>query len=162
MATLTERRTLACMMDFLVAHKARIAWQEVRPITRLHTPEELERLVLSFGGWRTDCSGSATTLFQAAGLQDPNGRGYDGEGNTQIMYDHLPRYSDPKGAGIGALCFFGLPGNLPSQHITIVRHPGADPVLFTLGGKGDPSYRLLSWMRSGFQGHPVFLNVSHL
>lgn len=160
--TATERQRLACLMDFLVAHHGLVDYAEVRPILHATSPAELEQLVLR-GKFRTDCSGSTTTLFEAVGASNPNGVAYStGRGDTQMMYDHLPHYLNPKGAGIGALCFFGVPGELATQHVTIVRHPGKDPVLFTHGHQGDPSYRLLSWMRSGFQGHPVFLNVSRL
>lgn len=161
MTTLAQRHELARAMDFLVAHHTRIRYQEIRPM-RLHpTFPQLEAAVVA-GNEVMDCSWSVTQLCRVAGLKDPNGLGYDGAGNTQTMYDHLTHYLNPAGAGIGALCFFGVPGELGTQHVTMVRHPGKDPVLFTHGHQGDPSYRLLSWMRSGFQGQPVFLNISRL
>lgn len=161
MTTDAQRHLMAAAMDFLVSHNAQVHYAETRPIPRLPSFAALEALVV-VKGLTTDCSGSVTIICQVGGLEDPNGLGYNGAGNTQMMYNHLPHYTNPANANVGALCFFGVPGQLATQHITAVRHPGPDPVLFTHGHPGDPSYRKLSYMRSGFKGTPTFLNISHL
>jgi hypothetical protein len=164
MTTVAQRHELAAVMETLVAHKDHVHYAEIRPMAtkNITTVVALRNALLTPKGITMDCSESVTLLCHVAGMKDPNGLNYSGAGNTQVMLGHLPNYLNPAGAGIGALCFFGVPGELGTQHITMVHTPGTDPLLFTHGGEEDPNFRRLSWMRSGFQGHPIFLNISKL
>lgn len=165
MATVEQREKLASIMELLVSRRNKIHYAEVRPM-RTHwivNQLELRAALLKPSGITMDCSESVTLLCRLAGLKDPNGLNYDGAGNTQVMFDHLPRYTDPKGAAKGALCFFGIPGELSTQHITMVYSPNGDnPLLFTHGEENDPHFRTLSYMRSGFKGEPHFLSIKNL
>lgn len=77
-----------------------------------------------------DCSQSVTQLCRYAGLADPNGLRYDHAGYTGTMLAHLPHYSDPAKAQVGALVVFG-PGT--GEHVCMVLEPGPDPLLFSHG-----------------------------
>lgn len=164
MTTHQQRDRVAVLMDALVLNRPRVHYAEVRPMrtAAIRTSAQLLADIGTSAGVTMDCSESVTLICRLAGLDDPNGLGYSGGGNTQVMYDHLPRYHAPGSAGIGALVFFGIPGELPTQHVAMVRRPGLDPMLFTHGTESDPSYHPLSWMRSGFPGTPVFLSIAHL
>lgn len=157
-----HRQALAHGMDLLVAHAAHgVTWKETRPIPRVVSFAVLEHIVATTG-LATDCSGSSVVLCQQAGLESPTGV-YDGEGDTQTIYDHLTsRYTNPAAANVGAFCWFGIPGDLASQHLTMVRHPGKDPVLFSLGENPGPRYLPLSVERTAHVGEVVFLSITHL
>src|SRR5713226_439418 len=59
-----------------------IHYAEVRPIP-VHIP-------VKHRPFTTDCSGFITILAKWAGVPDPNGRGYSGEGFTGTLLAHLP------------------------------------------------------------------------
>lgn len=147
-------------MDYLVAQEPQVHYAEVRPMHLWKLPE-LKQAV-EHAGVTMDCSWSVTELCYLAGLADPNGRGYDGSGDTQVMFDHLPRYTRPTGASTGALCFFGIPGELSTQHVTMVRHPSPDPVLFSHGQERGPVYLPFSVESRYHEGSPVFLSIAAL
>lgn len=159
-----QRTILTGLMDWLIIETARVHYAEVRPmVTRfIHTTAQLRAQVNKPAGVTMDCSESVTLLCKLAGMLDPNGRGYDGTGNTATMLATLPHYTNPAAADVGALCvFLSSPSDREGQHVAMVRQPGADPMLWTHGSEQDPSLHRLSWMASGWPSH-VFLNVSHL
>lgn len=155
---------MGAAMDLLVAHRANVPYLQRRPMAskgintleRLHTALE-HPLPL-------DCSEAATLICHAGGIHDPNGHGYSGEGNTQEMYDHLHHYLNPKDAALGALVFFGFPGRLGTQHVCVVRKPGADPELFSHGGNGRYAAHFIPFSveRRYHVGEPVFLSIARL
>lgn len=162
MATTQQRNKLAELMDLMVAHEPKIHYEQVRPM-RTGSIKTIAQLGIALAhGFSMDCSESVTLLCRLAGLRDPNRSGYNGSGNTQVMYDHLTHYTRPRGAAIGALCFFGIPGELSTQHITMVRHSGSDPVLFSHGQERGPFWIHLSEERKYHAGSPVFLNIGKL
>lgn len=165
MTTTDQRHTIALTIDALVQHRANVRYRQARPmVTRSIASLPALEALLTGQGIDLDCSEDATLICHVAGLQDPNGHGYDGEGNTQEMYDHLPRYLNPRDALVGALVFFGEPGRLGTQHVAVVRTVGADPVLYSHGGNGAFASHLipLSVESRYHVGHPVFLSVAHL
>lgn len=83
----------------------------------------------------TDCSGSLTCCAYAAGIPDPNGRGYDGQGYTGTMLQHLRRI--PK-ADIRRGDFVIYDGAY-SDHVAAVLEVGPDPLLFSHGYEGSPT-----------------------
>jgi hypothetical protein len=108
-----------------------------------------------------DCSTAVTLLFKYAGLRDPNGFGYDGYGNTDSLYNHLPHYSNVEDAHPGALIIFGED---PTVHVAmLMERNGADPWLFSHGQQGGPFHILLSAER---QNHvwqaETWLDIGHL
>lgn len=165
-ATQHQRLELAAAMDFLVAHEPQVHYAQTRPIPRIPSLTALEAIVVEHG-LTTDCSGSVTILAQVVGLHDPNGNGYNGAGNTQVMYDHLPHFTKPQASAVGGLWWVGIPGRLETQHICMNRHPGPDPVLFSHGQERGPLYVPLSVELAYHQkAHPgsvgVFLSIAHL
>ncbi len=150
-------------MDFLVAHEPHVHYLQRRPMQSIgKSLQKIEAEVISAEGLSMDCSESVTLLCYLATLKDPNNLRYNGRGDTQIMYDFLPHYTNPANAKAGALCFFGIPGQLGTQHITMVRHPGEDPILFSHGQEKGPIYIPLSEERKYHEGTPVFLSIAGL
>lgn len=163
MAVRAERELLGVYMDWLVADKARVGYRMLRPmVTRgINTAAGLERALTT--GFEMDCSESLVLLCHLAGLKDPSGNGYDGDGNTSQILAHLTgHYTDPAKASQGAICIFNSDRPLTEQHGTMVRHPARDPVLFTHGSAADPSLLRLSQIQPGFKGKTVFCPISSL
>lgn len=162
MATTVQRRKLSELMDVMVAHEPRVHYGQIRPM-RSRSIKTTTQLMVAMGTSLTlDCSESVTLLCRLSGLHDPNGQAYNGTGNTQMMFDHLTHYKLPTMAAIGALVFFGIPDELSTQHITMVRHTGKDPVLFSHGQERGPLWINLSMERQYHQGEPVFLSIAKL
>lgn len=97
----------------LYADRAHYVYRQVRPMPdSAFTPEAYNRL---------DCSSTVTLLYKAAGLPDPNGRDYDGQGYTGTLW--------PRGEAVtgtpqaGDLAFYGTQdGGIPS-HVAICISP---------------------------------------
>jgi hypothetical protein len=167
MATAAERKLMGEVMDFLEKNRLKNHYRQLRPMANRDIANftELKVRVLSPAGIYWDCSESTEEICRIGGLANPSGFSWaSGAGNTQTMYDHLPRYSKATSAELGALCFFGIPGELGTQHITIVRHPGPDPVLFSHGGSGQFAAHFvpLSVERQYHMGTPTFLSIAKL
>ena len=149
------------LMDLLVAKKAKVHYAQVRPMVTLtiHTEKALRRALRSRAGITMDCSESVTLICHLAGLRDPNGLNYDGEGYTGTLLKYLPHYSDPARARTGALW---VVGGGTGEHVCMVRHPDKDnPILFSHGTEADPSYYPLSTMIAAFPGQPwTFLSIA--
>ena len=62
---------------WLIAHEPQVHYKRSRPI-----PVALARRTIPPGGIVTDCSGAVTLACKWAGLPDPNGLGYSGQGFT--------------------------------------------------------------------------------
>ncbi len=160
MATQAQRAHLAACMEWLVDEAALIHWHEIRPMTTRGYLEQT--LVDHFGAGGSitmDCSESCTLLCRFAGLADPNGQHYNGDGYTGTMLAHLPHYTDPKGAGVGALCVYG-PGN--GDHVTMVYQPGADPMMFSHGKESDPEFVRFSVVAAAERSPQTFLSIAKL
>lgn len=162
--TTAQRNAMGRAMDELVTHRAHVLYLQ-RRLMATRDIATMAELVKALRGYvRADCSETATLVCHVGGLDDPNGNHYDGEGDTQEMYDHLPHYLNPADAKLGALCFHGIPGRLGTQHVTVVRRPGLDPVLYSHGGSGAfaSHYVPLSVERRYHVGEPVFLSIAGL
>lgn len=99
----------------------------------------------------TDCSGAVTCAAFAAGLPDPNGRGYDGQGFTGTLLDHLQHISRAI-IRPGDLCVFG---GGDGDHVAAVTEVHADPLLFSHGYEGAPIFILFSTEARYHWGDPV-------
>jgi hypothetical protein len=109
-----------------------------------------------------DCSQSATQVFRWAKVKDPNGLAYKHVGYTGTMLAHLPHYSDPKRADIGALVVFG-PGT--GDHVAVVYEPDhthGDPLLFSHGATHTAGPIRLSVERQYHRPPVTFLSVAGL
>lgn len=160
-----DRNRLHAMMELFIHHHGQLDYPrgDVRgPLDaatfRLERAQAIERLHdgkhLMF-----DCSGSVTCAYKWCGLKDPNGLHYQHEGYTGTMLAHLPHYSDPRDARVGALVVFG-PGT--GEHVAMVLEPGPDPLLFSHGFSHGAGPIRLSVER-GYHHRPVtFLSVASL
>ena len=160
MATAAQRAHLHALMRYLLAHEPQVHYAQVRPMRTVHLTEaQLDTLLANHGAIAMDCSESVTCLCKWAGLHDPNGNGYDGQGFTGTLLDHLPHYSNPPAAMVGALCVYG-PGS--GQHVAMVYEPGPDPLMWSHGAENGP--RLLRHsVEAAFHRQPsTFLSIAHL
>jgi hypothetical protein len=160
MATEEQRRRLRSLMAYLLDHEADIRYAQVRPMreVRLTWPEAQHRLQHG-PGLTFDCSESVTCLCRWAGLHDPNGNGYNGHGYTGTLLGHLPHYTSPASARVGALAVFG-PGT--GEHVAMVYAPGSNPLMWSHGSTAGPQLiRLASEAR--LHAPPVtFLSIAAL
>lgn len=163
MATDNQRAAMRYVMDYLLAHRNRMHYAQIRPgaCTRIATMFALKQAIAAPGGLTVDCSDAVILICRIAGLTDPTGQDYDGDDTdyTGTLLRNLPHYVDPGAAKIGALCVFG-PGT--GTHVAMVHERGHDPMLWTMGENGDPSLHRLSWMAPGFQPPVTFLSILNL
>lgn len=157
-----KRQELAVLMDLLEARAPRVHYLQRRPMaTRsIGTKAELRAALARPQGITTDCSETLTLICRLAGLRPPTAYSYaSGLGNTHEMWRHLPRYTNPALALVGALVVFGPEGSL---HAAMVRHPGADPFLFSHGGEAGPYQIKFSILRDALDGPATFLSIRSL
>lgn len=106
------------------AKRGNYRYRQIRPMLppSIFNPVQYDRL---------DCSSSNTKQYQEAGLPDPNGRGYDGQGYTGTMW---VRGSLTRSPQAGDLAFYGDQGGGVPSHMAIHVTPtmvvsfGSDPV----------------------------------
>ena len=120
----------------------------------IHYTQDLTLRQQSFGKWSkhelpisTDCSGSLTDIWHAAGAPDPSGLGYAYIGNTGTLYNNSHHVDmDSLEPGDFIICFKGA----ESEHVYIVRRKlaGGDYQLFTHGDESCPKYENLSAVRN--------------
>src|SRR5690348_13759387 len=92
--TQTERNHLARIARMLNEYARQVYWAEVRPMSTARlTESQLDQRLRGGGRITMDCSESITLMFRLAGLRDPNGLEYDGEGWTGTMLTHLPHFT---------------------------------------------------------------------
>lgn len=121
--------------------------------------EQTAQHVLASGGrLMADCSEMVTELLRWVGCSDPNGLGYRYAGYTGTMLAHLPHYTNPAAANVGALVVYG-PGH--GEHVSMVYEPGSDPLLASHGRAGFDLVRL-SVQRTWHRAPVTFLSVAHL
>lgn len=109
-----------------IENAAAIHYAELRPIDGIGDPR---RLPLT-----TDCSGFVTLCYAWAGVPDPNGLGYDGQGFTGTLLNHL-RPIPPDAVQPADVVVFGPP---PGHHAALALEAGADPLLCSHGGEDGP------------------------
>lgn len=164
MATPAQRAHLLQLMHLLRDHRGQFLYppHDIRgPLdaaTFRLTEQQLEHVLSAGGKITADCSEAVTELCRWAGLSDPNGLGYRYAGYTGTMLAHLPHYSDPKYAGVGALVIYG-PGT--GDHVSMVMEPGGDPLLWSHGRNGLDIWRL-SVQRSFHRPPVTFCSIAHL
>src|SRR5215471_10642716 len=161
MSTQAQRDKAGRIMDTLVRYRARVHYAQRRPMRTMSIkPGHLTLALLKPGGITMDCSESVTLICHLAGLRDPNGLHYNGQGFTGTLLDHLEHYANPHRARTGALVVFGA---APGEHVAMVRHAGSDPECFSHGTEADPRYFKLSELSHAFPGQPhTFLSIGKL
>ncbi len=97
----------------------------------------------------TDCSGFVTMMAKWSGALDPNGLGYDGQGYTGTLLQHLPHITKEESLP-GDLVVFGPP---PGEHVVALIEAGtvADPLAVSHGQESDPCRISLSALMSYFE-----------
>lgn len=122
------RLNLTAFGYWAIQNRSMFHYAEVRPIPNVG----VRQLPIT-----TDCSGLVTILYRWAGLPDPNGVNYDGQGYTGTLLQHLPHcgLQDTKR---GDLVVFG-PGT--GQHVVMLLEGGmynSNPLVVSHGQEGDP------------------------
>lgn len=161
--TAKDRAKLKELALLLIAHEKQVHYPrgDVRgPLdaATFKLSEAQMRSTLAHGGsLMMDCSQGVTCLYKWAGLQDPNGLGYRYAGYTGTLLEHLPHYSDPSKARVGALVVYG-PGT--GDHVSMVVEWGKNPLLWSHGFEGGPQLVRLATQRSYHRAPVTFLRVA--
>jgi hypothetical protein len=159
-ATDAQRRHLHGLMGYTLANAALIHYAQQRPMDCVRLTETQLRAKLDAGrSISLDCSEAVTCLCKWAGLHDPNGLHYNGSGYTGTLLAHLPHYSDPTKAKVGALCVFGP---APGEHVAMVMEPGANPVMWSHGGESGPIRISFERERAVHRRPATFLSIAAL
>lgn len=160
-----NRKKLHELAALLLAHEPLVnyPWHDVRGAADAATfklTEKQMRTRLAAGKHlMMDCSEAVTCLYKWAGIEDPNGLRYRYAGFTGTLLSHLPHYSDPSKARVGALVVYG-----PStgEHVSMVYEAGADPLLWSHGFDRAPQLIRLSVQRQHHHTPVTFLRVAGL
>lgn len=163
MASAAQRQRLVEYAQTLVDHASHIHYAEIRPMRSLaeHTWASVLALFKQGGYLTMDCSESVTSLFRWAGLRDPNGLGYNGEGFTGTLLGHLKHYAQTADANPGAL---GVFGKAPGTHVVmLMERAGDNPWVFSHGQEAGPFRIQLSQEKAAHAGEPfTWLDISGL
>jgi hypothetical protein len=126
-----------------VQHAGMIHYAETRPI-----PTRLEPGTLPF---TTDCSGFVTVCAKWAGLPDPNGNHYNGQGYTGTLLEHN-RHIPVSEAMPGDLIVYG---GFPGHHVVIIeKKVGHDFQCVSHGRESDPR-RVMHSVEQRYQPLPA-------
>ena len=123
-----KRMAMKLWMQWALSNEASIHYLQSRPMPL----EAMKAHTLPF--W-TDCSGSTTGCFYAAGLPDPNGRDYDGSGFTGTLRARLPELAGVEACKTGDFIVYG---HGTGSHVVMVYEPGRDPLCFSHGQESGP------------------------
>ncbi len=162
MTTPAQRKQMQSLMSTLVRYRSRVHYAQIRPMpTRTIRRGHLLAALLRPGGITMDCSESVTLICRLAGLRDPNGLNYDGEGFTGTLLKYLKHYPSAKEAQAGALVVFG--GGTGEHVCMVYEHSDTNPKLFSHGTEADPKFYDLATMLAAFPGQPhTFLAIDKL
>jgi hypothetical protein len=109
-----------------VRNAAQIHYRELRPIDGIGHPHKLPLT--------TDCSGWATLCYNWSRAPDPNGNGYNGQGYTGTLLNHMSNISRAQ-AEPGDLVVFGP---APGEHVVVIVGTGGDPDVVSHGQEIGP------------------------
>jgi hypothetical protein len=144
------------MMGYLLARKGQVHYprNDVRThrASEIQNESELRESVIA-GHFVYDCSQTVEILCVCAGLHWPRAMV---NGYTGTMLAHLPHYSNPAAAGLGALCVVG-PGT--GEHVWMVAAHGTDPLLWGNGSESGPDEIRYS---QESRRPRTFLSIAHL
>jgi len=160
--TQTERNHLARIARMLNEYARQVYWAEVRPMSTARlTESQLDQRLRGGGRITMDCSESITLMFRLAGLRDPNGLEYDGEGWTGTMLTHLPHFTDWNEVHEGTLIVFG---DYPGNHVVMVTTPNkGNPLVYSHGSHARSAIWSLSQEREYQGDRPMtFLAIADL
>jgi hypothetical protein len=113
---------------------------------------QLQSLLEGHGEFEGDCSSTVTEILRWAGYADPNGQGYDGEGYTGTIMDHLPEIPQAQIA-LGSI---GIYGKAPGVHaIMALEAYKGDATSIWSHGAPQGAISTLGYLNSGFVGVPL-------
>jgi hypothetical protein len=127
-------------------HHAQFNYAEIRPIP-IHLPRRTSSKIT------TDCSGFVTLMAKWAGLPDPNGLGYNGEGYTGSLLHHLSHIPFHE-TWRGDLCVYGTG---TGTHVVALSMGGvreANPIVYSHGQQGGPFALTLNAESAYHSGQP--------
>lgn len=156
MVTDTQRRHMVRLAELLDQNARLVNYAEVRPMSTAHLTESQLRQRFEAGERITcDCSESVTLICRLAGLRDPNGLRYDGEGYTGTMLSHLEHFDDWTKVHEGTLIVFGA---YPGEHVVMVTKPnGENPEVYSHGSYSDHAIWSFDTERTYHEGQAVTL-----
>lgn len=169
MATKNQRAHLHGLMAFLLAHEPQCNYprHDVRgPLdaaTFALTEAEMRERIRIGGHLMFDCSQSTAQLLvwvgcKGAWLRETYSNGVP-KVYTGTMLGHLPHYTQPKNAMVGALVVYGP---ATGDHVSMVMEPGPDPILWSHGYDGGPVLIRLSAQRAMHRPPVTFLSIAGL
>ena len=131
-------KDLVAWMNYLVKNKKALDmhYAQVRPF-----PLSIDKKPI-----KTDCSGGVTLLCKLAGLPDPNKLGYSGYGFTGTLMTANRRVFLKQNYQVGDLVIYG---EYPGVHVAMIVETSKDPLTWSMGQEGDPS-----WVRISQDGRP--------
>jgi hypothetical protein len=152
MMTYRERRAarkkLRYLMEFTFGRAGAIHYRQERPMMEMHNcPPKLN--------WVMDCSEGVTWLYKCAGLPDPNGLGYNGQGYTGTLAKHGRRIIalvQNRWLRVGDLVLYGRIDS-DYDHVAIVYRGGPSRLVarvWSHGSEGGPYLGLPVRYRSDF------------
>lgn len=159
--TAAQRRELVALMDYCIAHRGQIHYppHDIRTETvgTIKSWVDIHERVSRLKGWTVDCSQFCEALLRAVGAKLPFRDGYTGS-----FLEHLPHYSDGRGAYPGAVVVFG-PGT--GHHMAMVHTRDAthgNPLTCSQGSELDPRLISVAAEQAGQPWPHTFLSVAKL
>jgi hypothetical protein len=129
--SLSVREKLLHYSKWMVEHKDRIFYEEVRPFPLgAHLPQY------------NDCSATFTNLYYLAGAPDPNGFNFNGYGNTASLAMNGQRVERDIRIGDAVIYYEGGFSQWDSVHVAIVVNSEnqSDPLTMSHGQSSEPSF----------------------
>ena len=136
------RAAIVANAEWGMANEAQIHYQQLRPMDGVAHPRRLPL--------QTDCSGFATLCYAWAGAPDPNGAGYDGQGYTGTLLQHMQQIplSAVKPADLVVW------GAAPGHHVALVLQADPDLLVCSHGQEKGP-FQIAFSEESKFQPTPA-------
>jgi hypothetical protein len=169
LATNAERLHMRDLMKFLLTVEPQVRYPrgDIRGAkdaeTFALTEPQMRNKLKAGGELMFDCSQSTGQILIWAGVKAAWLRATYSNGvpvvYTGTMLGHLPHYTDPSKAGIGALVVYGP---ATGDHVSMVYEPGADPLLWSHGFDGGPQLVRLSVQRSYHRAPVTFCSIAKL
>lgn len=150
MYSLRKRRIRSRAVEharWAVRHERDIHYAQVRPMKALKRAPNALPLTM-------DCSEAVTRWAYLAGAPDPNGLGYNGQGFTGTLLNHLPHISQRR-TRRGDLMVLG---SGTGEHVVMLTQGGMfrrDPLCASHGFEGGPLEIPVSSERKFHAGKPV-------
>lgn len=130
--TVSWRKKIKRAMNWGLAHTGAIHYQQARPFN----PDSIHNRDLPL---YIDCSASTTQLYKDAGRPDPNGRDYNGTGNTETLRANTPKRKSLSSARVGDFIVYGPDGRPDLQHVVVVyARNGNNPKVWSHGQEAGP------------------------